>query len=145
MKKRAQKELESIRKKHNGILRAKDVVNFAKNPKTELHQKFEWNNTKAAYEYRLEQARKLIRVHVEVLQNDNRPFRAYVSLDSDRQKPGGGYRTTVDVLKHKNRREELLAEIIQELERIRVKYQHFEELNKLWSELDKVKKKKKIA
>ena len=42
-------ELEAIAKKHDGILRADDVVKYAKSPKTALHDKFEWDDQKAGY------------------------------------------------------------------------------------------------
>lgn len=51
----------------DGHLTAEAVVSDAANPKSPLHSRFEWDNSKAAHEHRLEQARALIRsVRVEV-------------------------------------------------------------------------------
>lgn len=42
------RELEIIREKHGGTIRPEDVVEFAKDPSTALHECFEWNDRKAA-------------------------------------------------------------------------------------------------
>ena len=60
-------ELETIRRNAGGVLRPEDVVSFAADPDTELHSRFEWDDTEAAQQYRLWQARQLIRVTVTVL------------------------------------------------------------------------------
>lgn len=52
------RELNSIRRKHNNVLRPRDVVEFARNPKTALHHEFEWNDTAAAMYYRRERRSK---------------------------------------------------------------------------------------
>ena len=51
-----------------GRLDPQSVVAAARNKKSPLHKQFEWDDTKAAEKYRLEQARELIRlVRVEVV------------------------------------------------------------------------------
>jgi hypothetical protein len=45
----------------NGILRPDSVVSAARAPDSPLHSHFEWDDTKAAAEHRLDQARGLIR------------------------------------------------------------------------------------
>jgi len=67
------------------------VVKKAKNKKAELHKCFEWDDTKAAEEYRLNRAREIMRMITVVVENKNRPdnqqmtIRVYehVSLASD--------------------------------------------------------------
>ena len=56
---------ETLRKKHGGALRPADVLDAAKDKTSPVHSYFEWDDTKAAEQWRLEQARKLIR-EVEV-------------------------------------------------------------------------------
>jgi len=64
-------ELERIRALHGGILQAEDVLEEARNPDSPLHPMFEWDDQVAAHQYRLEQARALIReVRVEVVCRD---------------------------------------------------------------------------
>ncbi|MFW6275032.1 MAG: hypothetical protein ACOC2M_00195 [bacterium] len=131
----------------NGILNPHDVVEYAKNPETHLHSKFEWDNTKAAHEYRLEQARKTIRLHLNVIQtndNEEKVTRYFISLKEDRI-PGGGYRTMNSVLSDSEKREKLLDEALQELIRIRMKYQDLNELSEIFSKIDKLKKNRKLA
>lgn len=58
-------ELEAVSKKHNFKTQAGHVVEYAKDKKTSLHRMFEWDDKKAGHEYRLEQARHVIR-HIMV-------------------------------------------------------------------------------
>ena len=119
-------ELERVRKGHRGVLRPVDVVEFARNPKTELHGRFEWDDTKAAHEYRLEQARHVIRFAVECVRDEMDATRTYVSLKGDRG--GNSYRRTVEVLSDAELRAQLLDEAFREMEGWKLRYQRFEEL-----------------
>lgn len=105
----ARKALADIQSKNEeGLLRAEDVVDTARHPDHELHSYFDWNDTSAAEQWRLTQARQLIRkVLVIGPEEDSRPIPKYISLRSDRQKPGGGYRQTNQVINNK----ELLIEL----------------------------------
>lgn len=115
-------ELESIEKRHKGKLRACDVVEFARDESTALHGCFQWDDTAAAHQYRLWQARKVIAVHVDVIHADARPFRVWVSPSSDRKKQGGGYRNTGKVLSDAEQRAELIADALRELRHFREKF-----------------------
>ncbi len=121
-------ELEKVRQKNRGILKAEDVISAAESENSYLHQFFEWDDAKAGQEYRLEQARGLIQVVVTVLPNQSKPIRAYVSLEEDRQKPGGGYRALVEVMVDPHRRVHLLDQALRELEFWEDKYGDIEEL-----------------
>lgn len=48
----------------NGTLTPEAVVADAANPASELHSCFEWDDTKAAHQHRLDQARGLIRIRM---------------------------------------------------------------------------------
>ena len=135
-------ELELVRQKHGGMLRPKDVVSFARNPKTSLHNRFEWDDSEAAQKYRIVQAHKIIRVTVTMIQHKNEVFRAYVSLHSDRGARNGGYRAVVEVLTDDDLRAAMLEEALVELDIFRQRYGRLEELVSLFSELDKVESKK---
>lgn len=130
------KELELIRNKNGGILRPEDVVKFAKSPKTALHKRFTWDDGKAAHEYRLWQARELIRVSVNILPQSNKPFRAYVSLASDRKTPGGGYRLLADVMSDEELRSKLLEQAIKDMRGFQKKYKDLKELALVFSVMD---------
>jgi hypothetical protein len=62
-------ELKKLEQK--GKLSPLDVIDAAKNPKSPLHQYFEWDDTEAARKYRIEQARELIRtIKIEVVHEE---------------------------------------------------------------------------
>jgi hypothetical protein len=142
MKSNIQKELDTVAGKHNGLLRPKDIVDYAANEKTSLHKCFEWDNKKAGHEYRLWQARELISVYVKVLKQDTEPVRAYVSLLNDRAKEGGGYRTIEAVLNDNVQRNQLLSEALAELERFEAKYRQLKDLAGVFKAIKKVKTRK---
>ena len=135
-------ELEDIRKiDHEGLLRPEAIVEYAeKNRNSILHQSFEWDDGKAAYNYRLWQARQLI-VRVTIEATEGRFIQAYVSLTSNRIK--GGYRSMVEVFMNNDTREELLMDALEELNRIKAKYRELKELEKIFAEIDKVQRKSK--
>lgn len=141
-------ELEQIRQLHGGLLKPEDVVRFARNERTALHQEFEWDDARASAEYRLEQARKVIRVAVTILpspHSDQEPVRAYVSVASDRAQPGGGYRAFADVMTDDAMRAELVNEAIGEAKRWRRKYERLRELAPIFRAIDKVEAKREQA
>jgi hypothetical protein len=120
-------ELEVIRNKTGGALQPADVVKFARNPKTALHGAFCWDDGEAAEQYRLWQARQVIRVCVTVREEvEGPPVRAYVSLQEDRGDVG--YRLLDDVMSDEEMREQLLAQALAELNRWKVRYQQLREL-----------------
>jgi hypothetical protein len=133
-----EKELRRIAKQHGGLLQPKEVVNEARSSKSPLHDRFEWDDSIAAEEYRLEQARQLIRVCVQVLPPATEPVPVFVSLTSDRKEAGGGYRLTSAVLQKEDLRAEMLKDAFETLEYFRNKFKAFKELSGIVSEIDKV-------
>ena len=131
-------ELREVAAAHDGVLRAADVVAFARGPKRRLHACFEWEDGEAAHQYRLWQARQLIRVRVIRLEDDHHLRRAYVSLKPDRQEAGGGYRSIVAVLRSRKGTDQMLDDALTELRAVREKYKHLQELVEVWSAMDRV-------
>lgn len=135
-------ELNQVASQNDGMLRPPDVVDFAKNPTTALHAVFEWDDLVAGHNYRLQQARQLIRVVAVTLPGDNPlKYRAFVSMKEDRYN-GDGYRAMVEVMTDGSRRERLLLEALEEMEAIRLKYANLEELAGVFEELSRVPKPK---
>lgn len=144
MKIEAEREMESISKRHKGILRPCDVVNFARNKKTALHDSFQWDDKKAGEAHRLLQARQLINVYVEIIPNVNEPVKVFVSLKRDRQKPGGGYRKMKTVVSNNVLRDELLEQAKWEMISMQSKYRMVNEIvDALQTAIDSVSKAKK--
>lgn len=133
-------ELDRIASTHGGILQPETIVEEARRPSSPLHSKFTWEDTAAAHLWRLEEARKLIRVTVKMFPNSETNERIWVSLRHDREQEGGGYRTLVSVLSNKELRKQLLAEAFRDMEYFQEKYSHLEELAKVISEIKKIKK-----
>lgn len=142
--KAASHELELVRRRHHGILRPADVVAFARDPQTALHTEFEWDDSKAAEQYRLEQARQIIRCAVRVIGDGKPPIRAYVSLLVDRQ-AGDSYRDVLDVMNAPNLRDQLLAQALREAESWRLRYEQFVELQPVCREIVKAQKRERRA
>ena len=120
-------ELERIRGESGGMLNPGDVVSAAESPESVLHNCFEWNDQKAGCEYRIWQARMLIRVCVRLVpEGPTEPVRVYVSLKNDRG--DCGYRSIVDVMGDDELRAKLLAEAKQDMISFRQKYSILKEL-----------------
>ena len=144
MSDKIKQELEYISDQNNGVLRPIDVIEYAKDENTALHNCFEWDDSKAAHEHRLWQARQVIRVHVTVLPGSNDPVRAYVSLKTDRYASGGGYRTISAVLQDKNMRDQMLREALEEFSVYEDKYNRLSELKPIFNAAKKVRQKENM-
>ena len=131
-------ELERIRKQHGGLLRPADVVKAARHDTSPLHSKFEWDDSAAAEQYRLWQARELI---VTVMVTSNKiEHQAYMSIRLDRKKSGGGYRAVADMLSDEDMRAQLLAEALADLEIFRRRYNMLKALVPVFAAIDEVRK-----
>ncbi len=131
------KELEVVRAKSEGILHPSAVVAFAEDKATELHKRFDWNNASAGHQYRLWQARHLIRVVAETeTADDVTPIPVYVSLSSDRK--DGGYRSTREVFAEDDLRQTLLEDAKREMQHFKNKYRMLKELEKVFLAIEDV-------
>jgi hypothetical protein len=137
-------ELEAL-KRQDGLIVPADVVEYARDKTTALHGCFTWNNGKAAHEYRLLQARQLLRVYVRMEETKGGTVRAFVSLTTDRVQKDGGYRTMVEVLDNKQMREQMLHDAFVQLDNLQKKYHALQELAGVWQEVSKAKRRKKNA
>lgn len=124
----------------NGILRPEDVVSAAAHAANPLHGCFEWDDTKAAYLHRLQCARHLILASVMTLPNVKTSIRAFVSLKSDREMPGGGYRAMLSVLSHEEHRAQMLSDALDELKYFRAKYRMLNELAPVFAAMSSVER-----
>lgn len=125
-------ELRLIAKMHGGILRPRDVVAFAKNPKTALHGDFDWSDASAAMKHRIQQAEQIIRARFTFLPSKEGPgekvrVREYGSLSSERGK-GGVYRFMADIMKVPSQKAQMLEDAKNELRAFQHKYSAITEL-----------------
>ena len=139
----AHKTIEEIRNRNGGAVAADDVVHAAKAKRSPLHDDFEWDDSKAAHEHRLETARRMLRSFVIVrteLKTD-RPQRAYEVV----REPQDGkhrikhvYKTVDDIMKDTDLRAELLGRALGELISIRNRYRDLQELAVVLRAIDEV-------
>lgn len=119
------REIESIRRRHRGILRPEDMVAYAEaHPGSALHGRFEWDQTQAAHEYRVEQARRIVRVYVTFHPSpagQSVASRTFVSLESDRHK-GRSYRLMSEVLDDAELKAQMLDQARRDMISFRRKY-----------------------
>lgn len=135
--------LERIAKANHGELRVQDVVKAARPAASPLHSWFNWDDSEAAQQWRLQQARQLLRVTVAYIGDDEEsiPIRVFVSLSTDRYNgKGGGYRVTTAVLSDAERRQQLLDDALEEMKRFRAKYAELKELADVFSAMRRVKR-----
>jgi len=119
------------------------VVKFAENPQTKLHDQFTWDNDAAGYQYRLWQARQIIRVTVGIIPGTETRNRIFVSMMADRYSDAGGYRAMVDVLADDEQRATMLEEALAELDVFRQKYRRLKELAAVFDAIDAVPRRRK--
>lgn len=122
----------------DGLLKAEAVVEFArKNNNSALHSKFPWDDAEAAKLKRLDIARGIIRTYRIVL-DERKPekFRAYVSLTTDRTKPGGGYRPAMSVMSNEEMRRQLLADAFGMMKKFMAKYGSLDELANVFAAME---------
>jgi hypothetical protein len=123
---------------HGGKLEPVAVVEAARDEASPLHEHFEWDDTAAAHQHRLLQARKLISVHVEILPGATEASPVFVSLREDRL--DGGYRTLISVMSDKDLRDKLLADAMADAEAFAVKYNSLRELADVFRSIRKARR-----
>lgn len=102
------------------------VVDFARDENTELHKCFEWDDTRAANLYRLQQARKISCNLVYVDPQDNsKPSHIRVYQRSEEDK---AYKGVVFTLKNETEYDSLLKRAYSELQSFKQRYQNLVEL-----------------
>lgn len=133
--------LDRLRKEFKGEITPKDVVQDARNPNSPLHPFFEWDDSEAAEQYRLQQARGLIRAVVAVYTSDDEPakkMKAYVHV----REPGANhYRETQHALSQSSTREAVLRRAWEELQQWKRRYRDLEEFAQLVETIDDTAKK----
>lgn len=125
-------EIEALQS-DDGMWHADRIVEWAQdNPKSALHSQFDWNDAHAANEFRLEQARRLIRIHVVTEAGEPK----LVSLSYDRPR-GGGYRSVEEVARSSDLSQILLRDALGDLRRVRERYKRMKQLTDVWAAIDK--------
>ena len=135
--------LDAISNANAGLIRPGDLVEAARPETSPLHSLFTWDDQIAAERLRLIQARTVIRMRIEVLDTGrvSIPVRSQVSLTTD-QLAGGGYRSVRMVLANDQQRNQMLADAIAELERLKRRYATLHELVEVFAAIDNLEQAK---
>lgn len=136
------KELKRLAKENGGLLQPEAVVEAARPATSPLHSRFTWDDSIAGQQYRIWQARQLIRVSVEVLAGTNESCEVFVSLTPDRERESGGYRVMAEVLSDEEMRNQMLSDALDELQLFREKYRKLKELASVFAAIKRVNKKR---
>ena len=131
--------LEKIREK-NGNLTAGMVLLEAKKARNPLHKAFEWDDSTAAEEFRLEQARRMLRsIEIVYTELPKTPLRQYEVVTEPAKKDSPErkvYKTVEEILEDPTTRDELLGRAIRDAITFRKKYHALSELSQVFAELD---------
>lgn len=120
-------ELRKLYKRGKRSLRPARVVAAARDPDSPLHKFFCWDDSKAAAEFRLIQARQLIarvRLTIPAGSGEVREVRAYHAVRSK----AAGYSHLEDVLASAELKAALLSQMAADLERVRERYASLESI-----------------
>lgn len=125
----------------DGMIHAEDVVGWAQaHPDSELHKRFDWDDSEAGPKWRLHQARQIIaRFVVEEVTS----HRLTVSLKIDRG--DGGYRALEDVVANPDLRAHAVNDALSEVDRWRVRFAHLNELKPLFAMIEQVMVERMLA
>lgn len=112
---------------------AKQIVDKARDNRTELHKCFEWDDSVAAEKYRIEQARDIVanlvivrsQEQVEKQEPEIRVFHKPTSTS--------GYKPIQVIVQNKDEYQELLKRAYAELHAFKMKYSHLQELDYILS------------
>lgn len=130
--------LELLRERFKGELTPEDVIADAKNGNSPLHSFFEWSDSEAAHQYRLQQARGLIRSVVAIYAREEAPpirTRAYVHINE----PGAPhYREASHAMSLSKTRDMVLLNALNELLQWQKKYKDLVEFASLFEAVQQV-------
>ncbi|MDK1386382.1 hypothetical protein QN224_13280 [Sinorhizobium sp. 8-89] len=132
--------LEMLRQRYKGELTPEDVLDDARHDNSPLHSFFEWNDGAAAEQYRLQQARGLIRSVVAIYVSEDKPavrHRAYVHI---REPSAPHYRESSHAMSLTKTRKLVLQQAWRELQAWRQRYRDLKEFAELFDVIDEVEK-----
>lgn len=111
------------------------ILDKARDPATELHKCFEWDNSVAAEKYRIFQARQVVcrLVIKETIKEDKPPIRFMFQT-----KNGDGYQPTKIIYRNPDKYQELLQSVLRDLIAIRNKHSNLAELEDVFAAIDNV-------
>ncbi|MEE8240129.1 MAG: hypothetical protein V3R16_02575 [Nitrospirales bacterium] len=125
-------ELERIRLTNGSMAKPQQVVNVARAEDSPLHDQFEWNDTLAAEQHRLHQARTMLRSILIVVEGEGEellePYYVHVEVLGSQEHKQSGYVPLRVAMADPDMRAQVLGNALRELEVFRRKYGQLIEL-----------------
>lgn len=120
-------------------VKPEQVLDKAKDRKSELHKCFDWNDSSAAEKYRLFQAKQVLN-HLIVVKHDmedpdDEPVQFRVMLKNDDSK-GSGYKQTIVMIRDEDEYRKMLDQAYKELAAFKKKYACLSELAEIIALID---------
>lgn len=137
-------ELARIQQENNGVLTPQEVVEQARDVKNPLHNCFDWNNTSAAEQWRLQQARQLITsISIVVSYNGKQEeIDAFVNVTRQEKVAGANNQIYLDIhtaMNNETFKKEVVMNAWNELMHWQNKYQQFKEFSAVFNAMKQVK------
>lgn len=132
--------IEMLRERFKGELTPEDILEDAKHDNSPLHSFFEWDDSAAAHQHRLQQARGLIRSVVAIYVRPDKPAvrqKAYVHIA---QGETSHYRETSHAMTVRSTRDIVLKTAWREFQAWRNRYKDLAEFAELFDAADEVEK-----
>ena len=132
-------KLQELRDKHKGLT-ASIVVDDAKNKRSILHDAFEWNDSKAAHEWRLHSARHLMRAVVTKELDSSGEIRYQPAFVFVKTEEGPRYESLAIVLSDEELIKQVHERAKKEFEQWQKRYEEYEEFLSVFESFDKTRK-----
>lgn len=137
--KAAGREMDDMEKRVGRSLTPEDVLERARTDNSALHSHFEWNDTVAGEQYRLQQASELIRSIVVDVSRSNlseKKIRAFVSVERDGKR---SYTSTVHALSDADLRKQVVQRAWADFEALRRRHAGLKELAAIFEAIDRTR------
>lgn len=111
------------------------ILDKARDEKTELHKFFDWDDAEAAEKWRLQQARHIV-CNLVIKEKTDAPkpeVRVFFKTDNE-----SGYKPTALIMQDKDEYQKLLARALAELNSFRAKYKSLTELDGVFDAIDQL-------
>ncbi|MFW6132222.1 MAG: hypothetical protein ACOC5F_06470 [Candidatus Aminicenantaceae bacterium] len=126
-------------------LSAETLVEEAKKKNSPLHSFFQWDEKKAAYQWRLQQARVIINEIKVVVENKEYYAFENVSVQISDEESQREYKNIVDIMDDEELREQVVKKAYNQLMYWRDKYSSYKEFQPVFRAIEKIGKEIKYA
>lgn len=131
--------IEEIASRHGGVCPKEALVEAARSPKHPAHKLFEWDDSVAAMRHRNDQARKILRTLVIIVQQDQVPAHVKVSITDDEGRAHEGFMRTDKAMVIPDARSGVLDRAISQLRGVQRRFSLLNEtLGPVWAALDEI-------